>query len=147
MTYCCVIVCTITVFPVHMKYSNYIGVLAALTVIVSCFLTWITIPDLSISITGFDTSGTRFGKPGIINAVISSISLLLFLVPAVWAKRSNIFFAGFNLAWAFRNYILITTCHGGDCPEKQAGLLLLVGGSIVLMLMALFPDLKLKEKK
>ena len=129
-----------------MKYSNQIGILASLAVIISCFITWISIPHLSLSITGFDTTGTNFGKPGLVNFIMSSISLILFLIPAVWAKRSNLFFAGFNLAWAFRNYILITACHGGDCPEKKAGIWLLLAGSAILMLMAVSPDMKLKEK-
>lgn len=130
-----------------MKYSNQIGAVAAVAVIVSCFMTWISIPDLGIVVTGFRTEKTGFGMPGLINTFMSSISFVLFLLPKVWAKRSNLFFTGFNLAWAFRNMILVSTCHGGDCPVKQAGLYLLMAGSAIQMIMAVFPQVKLEEKK
>lgn len=84
--------------------------------------------------------------PGIMNVFMSVISLVLFIIPRIWAKRANLFFAGFNLAWAFRNMILVSTCHGGECPEKHAGLYLLMVASSIQMLMAVFPDIKLEEK-
>lgn len=129
-----------------MKHSSKIGALASILVIVSCFLVWVTIPGTPIQVTGFSTEGTGFGKPGIVNSFMSVISLVLFLIPKIWAKRTNLFFAGFNLAWAFRNMILVSTCHGGDCPEKQAGLYLLMAASLIQMLMAVFPDIQLEKK-
>ncbi|MFT4022520.1 MAG: hypothetical protein QM664_01900 [Flavihumibacter sp.] len=132
-----------------MKYSSLIGVIAALAVIGSCTMWWIVIPDKNIHVSGFVSGGTRFGKPGLINAFMSGVALLLFVIPRVWAKRANLFFAAFNLAWAIRNYILLSSCHGGDCPEKQAGLYLLVAASALLlaMAMALFPDLPVSQDK
>lgn len=130
-----------------MKYSNQIGSLSALAVIVACFLVWITIPGLDLKITGFASEGTRFGKPGLVNCFMSGIALILFCIPRIWAKRANLFFAGFNLAWAIRNYILLTSCQGGECPKKQAGIYLLMGASIVLISMAVFPDFPLDEEK
>ncbi len=122
-----------------MKYSNQVGAAASLLVILSCFLTWVIIPGLNIYVTGFSTEGTGFGKPGIMNVFMSAIALVLFLVPKLWAKKTNLFFAGFNLAWAFRNYILVSTCHGGDCPSRQWGLYLLLGASLIQMVMAALP--------
>ncbi len=122
-----------------MKYSNQIGALSSLLVILSCFLTWVIIPVSEIPVTGFQTEGTGFGKPGIVNVFMSTISLVLFLIPRIWAKRANLFFAAFNLAWAFRNFILVSTCHGGDCPTRKAGLILLMAASLLQMVMAALP--------
>jgi hypothetical protein len=130
-----------------MKYANQIGALAAVAVIASCFLPWIIIPDLQIKVSGFASEGTRFGKPGLMNAIMSGIAFFLFLIPAVWAKRANLFFTGFNLAWAIRNYILLTICHGGDCAVKTPGLYLYLGATIVQLLMAVFPNLPLDENR
>ncbi len=130
-----------------MKYSSFIGVIAALAVIGSCFMWWVVIPDKNIHVSGFIANGTRFGKPGLVNVFMSGVALLLFIIPRIWAKRTNLFFAAFNLAWAIRNYILLSSCHGGDCPAKQAGLYFLVGASLLLLAMALFPDLPIRQEK
>ncbi|ULQ53751.1 hypothetical protein [Flavihumibacter fluvii] len=129
-----------------MKYFNQIGAVAALTVILSCFLTWISLPELGIRVSGFVSEGTGFGKPGLMNAIMSGIAFILFLVPAVWAKRANLFFTGFNMAWAIRNYIVMTMCHGGDCPVKETGLYIFLGATILQIIMSVFPYLPLEEK-
>lgn len=130
-----------------MKHASRWGALAAIAVIASCFMLWITVPDKQIAVGGFASGGTRFGKPGLVNAFMSGIALLLFLIPRVWAKRINLFFSAFNMAWAIRNYILLSTCRGGDCPHKEAGLYLLVAASVLLLAMALFPDLPLNTEE
>jgi hypothetical protein len=38
-------------------------------------------------------------------------------------------------------------CYRGICPAKQMGIWLMLGASILLLLMALMPDMKLEEKK
>lgn len=129
-----------------MRYFNQVGAIAACTIIISCFLTWISIPDLGIRVTGFLSEGTHFGKPGLMNAFMSGIALILFLVPRVWAKRMNLFFTGFNLAWAIRNFILLTTCHGGDCPVKETGIYIFLGASILQLVMAVFPHLPIPDE-
>lgn len=129
------------------RYFNQVGAIAALGVILSCWLTWITIPDLGIKVSGFVSEGTRFGKPGLMNVFMSAVAFIFFLVPRIWAKRANLFFAGFNLAWGVRNYILITICHGGDCPEKQSGIYIYLGFCVLELIMAVFPHMPLEEKK
>lgn len=129
-----------------MKYSNQIGAIAAVLVIVACFITWVTIPDTSISISGFATEGTRYGKPGLMNVIMSTIAFFLFLIPRIWAKRSNLFFCGFNMAWAFRNFIMVSTCHAGDCPNRHFGLWLYMFAAALQLIMALLPNQALKDQ-
>ena len=131
-----------------MKYSTWIGVLSVITVIIICNTAWVYIPSVQLEIGGLYASGKQnFGKPGIINMICSIGAGILFMLPPIWAKRTNIFFCGFNIAWAIRNYILLSRCYMGDCPVKKAGLYILVIASAIMLLMAFMPDVKIKEVK
>jgi hypothetical protein len=82
------------------------------------------------------------------NIITGSIAGILFLTPFIWAKRTNLFFCAFNLAWAIRNYILITMCREGDCPEKQTGIYLMMISSALMLLISFIPEIKInKEEK
>ena len=129
-----------------MKYSKWIGLLAVITVMVVCYMPWVYIQSVQLEIAGMFASGKQnFGKPGLMNIFCSAVAGLLFLLPQIWAKRTNIFFCGFNIAWAIRNYLLLTTCIAGDCPEKMAGLYLLLSASLVIQVMSLLPKLKIPQ--
>ena len=131
-----------------MKYSKWLGLLAAVIIIVCCYLPWISVPAAHLEIAGMWASAPHnFGKPGLVNLVCSVVAALFFLVPLVWAKRTNIFIVGLNLAWALRNFILLGKCYNGDCPEKKIALYILVGASVLMLLMSLFPDVEVSEKE
>ncbi len=91
------------------------------------------------------TGNTNLGKPGIMNLLMAVISVVCFIVPALWAKRLNLFICAFNLAWAVRNFLLVTQCQMGECPEKKAGIYAMLLLSALMMVMAMFPKVKLKE--
>jgi hypothetical protein len=93
-----------------MKHSQLIGIVAVLALIGICFMPWTVIASKQIIVTGFASEGTNFGKPGYLNVVFSSLCLLFFALPKIWAKRTNVFIAAINLAWAFRNYIVLSSC-------------------------------------
>jgi hypothetical protein len=123
-----------------MKYTNWIGIAASLMLIVVCFNTWVYIPSVQLHIGGMQASGKHnFGKPGMLHILLSAIAILLFLIPLVWAKRTNVFVAGFNMSWAIRNYIVLSKCYAGECPEKQSAFYILLAASSLLLLMALLP--------
>lgn len=123
-----------------MRYSNYIGAIAAFALIISCFLPWAYVPSIDSILTGVDTPNTRFGKPGLLNIIFAALAILFFLIPKLWAKRINIFVGAFNLAWTIRNFILLGLCEVGECPEKKYGIYLSLLGSVVLLAMSLFPS-------
>lgn len=129
-----------------MKYSQTIGFLAALLMIGLCFFPWSFIASQQLTITGMHAEGTNFGKPGLFNCILCVTMALLFLVPRVWAKRTNVFIAAFNLAWSFRNYLLVSSCMMGECPEKKPALFALLGLALVAQLMTLFPKMELPKK-
>lgn len=128
--------------PYIMKYSNFIGVGAAVCLIAVCFAPWVYIEPLRLTLTGFQTNGTFYGMPGLMNVIVSIIAIVCFLLPHLGAKRTNLFICAFNLAWSVRNYLIVTQCQLGECPEKRFGIYALVSLAIVMMLMSLFPKVK-----
>jgi hypothetical protein len=129
-----------------MKYTQTIGIIAALVVLICSFLPWSIVVSEQITISGFDTKGTRFGKPGLFLNFFTIIASVLFLIPAIWAKRTNIFIGAIVFTWSLRNYILVSTCLMGECPVKQPALYALVVASGVVMLMTLLPKLNSPKK-
>lgn len=107
-----------------MKHSQTIGIIATLALVAICFLPWSYIASRQITITGFQAVGTNFGKPGLFTVILSGIMLVMFAVPAIWSKRTNVFIAALNLAWAFRNYLMISTCLTGEHGSTYGGNLL-----------------------
>ncbi len=127
-----------------MKYSNYIGVIAASAIIAVCFMPWVYIPSIQTTITGMSADKTNFGSPGLMNIILCIFAVILFIIPRIWAKRVNLFMGTFNLAWSIRNFLLITQCQVGECPEKQTGIYFLLALSGVLLLMTFIPPDPLK---
>ena len=130
-----------------MRYMKWIGLFAVILLIVSCFLPWVVIPSKSIIVSGVGSTGTNFGKPGYTHFVLSFFFIVFHFVPRLWAKRCNLLVVALNIAWAIRNFFIITMCREGECPEKQIGLWLVLLASALVLIAALFPDIKLKEEK
>ncbi len=128
-----------------MKYSNYIGVVAAVMLMAVCFFPWVYIFSLQMEMSGMDTGRSNLGKPGLMNIIFSSISIILFLLQSVVAKRINVFVGVFNMSWAIRNYLLYTQCQMGECPEKKLGIYAMLFLSVIVFIMTLFPSIKMDK--
>jgi hypothetical protein len=131
---------------IQMKYSQRIGIAAALILIAACFLPWAYYPDLQKSFTGFFSEGNFYGRPGKVFVFFASLAIILFLIPRVWAKRVNMFIGALTVAFAIKSYILYTACYRGICPDKLAGIWLVLVASVAMSLATVLPDMKLKEK-
>lgn len=129
------------------KILKWIGVLAAAALVAAGFLPWMVIESKDLLITGMDTTGTNYGKPALLHFVFGGLFLILSLIPRVWAKRGNLLVVALNLAWALRNFFMITACQGGECPVKKIGLFLTLLSSLIILVAALFPDMKMQVKK
>lgn len=127
-----------------MKYYKIFGLLTCIILAGSCFLPWAYYPDLHKSFTGFFSEKNIYGRPGIFFTFFAVASLILIFIDKIWAKRTLIFFAAFNLGYLIKTYVTYTNCYAGYCPQIEYGLYLLVIGSAGLMLVSLFPDMKLK---
>lgn len=126
-----------------MRFPKWLAVASALVLIASCFLDWITIPGKTIVVSGVEATGTNFGKPGYFHFFTSFFFIVLTLIPRVWAKRWNLFVVGLNTGWAIRNFLVIPACFGGICPNREIGIYLMGIASLLMLIAALFPDMKL----
>ncbi len=125
-----------------MRYLKWIGLAAAVALIASCFIPWVFIESRNITVTGMDSTGTNFGKPGYFHLLLTALFLVFTLLQKIWAKRTNLLITALNLGWAIRNYFMISACLGGDCPLKKTGIFLMVFSSILMMVSALLPDMR-----
>lgn len=120
--------------------------MAVVLLVVSCFFPWVFIASKNIVVSGVDSTGTNFGKPGYAHFLLGFFFIIFHFIPRVWAKRWNILIVALNIAWAVRNYFIISMCREGECPEKQTGLWLVLIASALMLFAALFPDIKLNEE-
>src|ERR1700683_5495031 len=130
-----------------MKYSQWIGIAAALLLIAGCFMPWAYFPELGKDFTGFFSEKNIYGRPGKVLIFFSGVEILLFAVPRVWAKRANIFVTVLAIAFAIKSYILYTSCYGGICPDKKVGVFVVLGSAIITLLAALLPDLPVRTEE
>jgi len=130
-----------------MRWLKWTGIIAAIVLTIACFSTWVVIPMRSLSVTGVDTTGTNFGKPGYLHFIFIIFFLVFTLLRSVTAKRLNLLVTAFNLGWAIRNYFIVSLCRGGECPEKKLAIYLIVICSVWMLVSAMFPDVTLREKK
>ena len=130
-----------------MKHSQWIGIIALVLLVGSCFLPWTYYPDLKKTFTGFFSENNLYGKPGKVFIFLACIALLCFLFNRVWAKRLNFFVCAVIVAYAFRTFIVFSGCYRGICPEKKGGLWLMIVAAILSLIMAMIPDIKVITKK
>ena len=129
-----------------MKYSSYIGGFATLVLIAICFVPWVYIQSINTIITGISAEHTNFGRPGLLHLFFAFIALVLFLVNKIWAKSVNIFICSLNVAWAIRNFLSITHCEFGDCPEKKLGIYALLAFSLLMLVMSTLPKIDIPKE-
>lgn len=128
-----------------MKYSQWIGIVAAVFLIGVCFLPWAYYPDLHKEFTGFFSEANLYGKPGKVFVFFCLLAIALFATPRVWAKRSNMMVCALTIAYGVSSYITFTRCYGGICPEKRPGIFLVVILPVVMIIASALPDLELKK--
>jgi hypothetical protein len=128
------------------KNSQWIGIAAALLLIGACFLPWAYFPDLQKDFTGFFSEKNTYGRPGKVFVFLSSIAIIFFLIPKIWAKRANIFVGALTIAFGIKCFLLFTACYKGICPEKKLGIFLVLIASAIMTLAAILPDVKLKDR-
>lgn len=131
-----------------MKYSQTIGIAAALLVIGICFLPWVEVPSLHLVLNGIHgkvNNELTFGEQWKAHSFFCVLMIVFFLIPTIWAKRSNIFFAMLHLGWSIKNYILFSMCRSGECPEIKPALYLLLVLALIIQLMTFLPKLEIKE--
>ncbi len=128
-----------------MQIMKWISVLMGTIVIASCFFPWVTIESKNIIIGGFHSTVNIFGKPGLVHLILCSIYIMFLMLNKTWSIRTAFFIGALNIIWAVRNFILISACRGGECPEKQMALYVMLISSVLLPVLILFIDTKQKS--
>lgn len=124
--------------PVKTIYR--LGMLACILLVASCFMPWAYYPDLQTSFTGFYSHKNFYGKPGKFLTMLSLLSLACMLVPKLWAKRAHLFIAALMVGYAIKSYILFTSCYNAQCPEKRAGIFLMLFSALAVLLASFLPS-------
>lgn len=106
---------------------------------------WAYYPDLRENFNGFYSKNNMYGRPGRVFMVLAFIATVFYIIPRVWAKRWNMLVCGIIVAYSIKTFIVFSSCYHGICPEKLAGLWLVPGAALLMMIMALVPDLKVKK--
>ena len=126
---------------------KWIGAAAAVLLIISCFSPWVFIESKSITVSGIDATGTNYGKPGYFHFITNILFLACTFIQKIWAKRLNLFVTAINLGWAVRNFFVISSCQGGECPDKKSGIFLMLIASLLMLISSMFPDMKLPQEE
>jgi hypothetical protein len=129
-----------------MRYAPYIGLLAVVLLIVSCFLPWAYYPDIRQTFTGFYSHENNYGKPGIALIFLGILIFVLLLIPRLWAKRAGQLVAIFILAYAIKSFVLFGSCYNGICPEKKSGLFLMLAAAVLILPASLFSGIKVPDE-
>lgn len=97
--------------------------------------------------TGFYSYGNNYGKPGLLLTAIAIIALIFILLPRIWAKRANLFVCALGVGYAIKSYVLFTSCYNAYCPEKRAGVYLMLSATILMLIASALPKFQLEDKK
>jgi hypothetical protein len=128
-----------------MRSIRWLAILIAGLIITACFFTWVSVDEKKFVIGGFYSStSSTFGQPGLFHLIFCALYILFLLVNRIWSIRTAFFISAFNLAWAIRNFIVISACSGGTCPEKHTALYTILIGSILLITASSFVEVKAK---
>lgn len=127
-----------------MKWIKWTSILAAIMLIMSCFIPWVIIESKNITITGLDVAGLAYGHYGYFLIPLAVIFIVLQTINKIWASRLNvavgalIITISFACLWIFR-------CEYGECPQKQTGLYVMFASSAIVFIGSLLPDIKLRS--
>lgn len=130
-----------------MKYYKLIGFSTCVLIVISCFLPWTYYADLHTSFTGFFSEQNIYGKPGKVFIFFAVCSAILIYLDKILAKRTLIFFAALNIGYLIKTYVLFTSCYSTICPQKEYGFYLLMLGSVLLLIVSVFPNLKVEDSE
>ena len=135
------------------KIMYRVGLGACILLVISCFMPWGYYADVHIpteaqkTFTGFVTYQNQYGRPGKLLTLIAVVSFVFMLLPKIWAKRANLFIAALGVGYAIKTYILYTSCYNAYCPEKRAGIFIMIACTVIILIASAFPDIKLPEEK
>ncbi|MBK7883381.1 MAG: hypothetical protein IPJ81_06035 [Chitinophagaceae bacterium] len=128
------------------KILQWVGVLACIALIISCFMPWAYYADINETFTGVYSYKNEYGKPGKYMIVIGVLAILFILLPRLWAKRVNMFLCGLLVGYSIKTYVMYTSCYNAYCPQKLPWIYVMLTATVFMLLAAIFTDFKIKKK-
>lgn len=113
-----------------MSFSQKVGLVSCVFIIISLFLNWAWYPDIQKYFTAFFTEGNHYGKPGSWLSLVSILGIIFYFVNKPWSQRLNLILSGLTLAYAIRTFLLFTSGYDGYVPDAQPGIYFMLSGSI-----------------
>jgi hypothetical protein len=133
------------------KICHYTGILLCILIILACFLPWVHYNSINETFTGFYvkkfTTDNYYGRAGMIITYFTSVILLLFFIPKIWAKRINLFLSALLFAYCIRTYIIFTGSLFEGEVENRIGIYLILIFSFLIMVCSVFPKVEINPKR
>ena len=142
-----------------LRYTHWLGMMAAIGLAISCFLPWAWYPDIQMEFTGFFSYQNHYGKPGKLLLKISALSVFFFLVAALWMRRSGnafkvviavvqILIGLIGFTYALKSFLTYSRCYSAAiCPVRLPGIYIMLFSAALLLIMSLLPGIPLEENK
>ena len=124
------------------KIIHWLGVLACVLLIISCFMPWAYYADIHQQFTSFYSQGNHYGRPGKFLVISGAIALVFMFLPRLWAKRVNLFLCALTVGYTIKTYILFVSCYNNYCPEKLPGVYLMLISSLIMLVGAVFTEME-----
>jgi hypothetical protein len=121
------------------RYTPWISLAAYLILVAACFMPWTYHADLGKHFTGFFSEANTYGKPAKMLLTLGGLCAIFSISPMLWGKRTALFVAGLNFAYAIKTFLVYGSCYRGYCPEKMTGLFLMLAATAVLLVASMFP--------
>jgi len=129
-----------------MKYSQTIGLMLAVFLLFLTTQPLVIIESRQWVITGWKVAETNFGQPGKFMLYMGVMNIILFALPYIPAKRFNMVFAILNFSWTIRNFLILSACAMGECPQKQWALYACILVSFAILIMTFLPKIEVNKK-
>lgn len=129
-----------------MKYSQTIGIILTLFLLYLTTQPLVIIESRNWVITGWKVAETNFGQPGKFMLYMGVMNIILFGLPYIPAKRFNMVFAILNFSWTIRNFLILSACAMGECPQKQWSLYACIMVSFAILIMTFLPKIDINKK-
>jgi hypothetical protein len=134
------------------KILYWLGMLSCILLIAACFMPWAYYNDPTITneaqrtFTGFYSYTNYYGKPGKFLSIFAGLSLLLKILPKIWAKRIDLFLCSITMAYGLKAFFEYKGVYGGVIPQLQSGLFIMLAAVLLMMAAAAFPVVRVKVK-
>ena len=119
-----------------MKYSQLIGIIAAIALSIACFYPWAFYPDLNTYFTGFYSHQNLMANQEKLLVFLSVVAILFFAFEQGVGQAYQLDrMRHLAAAFALKTYILFTSCYRGICPDKQTAVVISCWVAPFIMLM------------